>query len=100
MGRAAGRNMAGAAEPYIYLPMFYSDLFDIGYEAVGDLDSRLDIIEVWQEKFKRGVLYYMRDGRVRGVLLMDVWDKLDEARALIEAGEKVTPKALIGRIKG
>lgn len=100
MGRTSGRNMAGAAEPYNYLPMFYSDLFDIGYEAVGDLDSRLDIIEDWQEKYKQGVLYYMRDGRVRGVLLLDVWDKVDEARALIEAGEKVTPKALVGRIKG
>ena len=37
----AGANMAGAAEPYDYLPFFYSDLFDLGYEAVGELDSRL-----------------------------------------------------------
>ena len=33
MGETAGRNMAGAAEPYHHLPFFYSDLFELGYEA-------------------------------------------------------------------
>src|SRR5690606_6650823 len=42
MGRFAGRTMAGATEPYTHLPFFYSDLFDLGYEAVGELDSRLE----------------------------------------------------------
>jgi len=36
---------------------------------------------------------------VRGVLLMDVWDKVDEARALIEAGEVVEAGDLRGRIQ-
>jgi len=99
MGRAAGRNMAGAGEPYHYLPMFYSDLFDLSYEAVGQCDSRLEIVEDWQEEFKRGVLYYLEDGQVRGVMLVDVWDKLDEARALIEAGEIVTAEGLHRRIR-
>jgi len=72
MGRAAGLNMAGAGEPYRYLPMFYSDMFDLGYEAVGQCDSRMDIVADWGEPFRHGVLYYLRDGRVRGVLLMDV----------------------------
>ena len=42
-GRYVGANMAGADTPYDYLPFFYSDLFELGYEAVGDVDSRLDI---------------------------------------------------------
>jgi NADPH-dependent 2,4-dienoyl-CoA reductase/sulfur reductase-like enzyme len=99
MGKAAGRNMAGAAEPYTYLPLFYSDLFDLGYEAVGELDSRMDIVEDWREPYRQGVVYYLRDGRVRGVLLWDVWDKVDEARALIEAGEEVSSEALMGKIR-
>jgi 3-phenylpropionate/trans-cinnamate dioxygenase ferredoxin reductase component len=41
MGLLAGRNMAGAAEPYHHLPFFYSDLFELGYEAVGEVDARL-----------------------------------------------------------
>ena len=40
-GQTVGANMAGAGQPYDHLPFFYSDLFDLGYEAVGDLDSRL-----------------------------------------------------------
>jgi NADPH-dependent 2,4-dienoyl-CoA reductase/sulfur reductase-like enzyme len=99
MGRAAGRNMAGADEPYNYLPMFYSDLFDYGYEAVGQVDARLEIVEDWQEQYEKGVLYYMREGRVRGVLTWNIWDKLDEARALIEGGERLAPESLVGRIK-
>src|SRR5262249_39807792 len=47
MGRSAGRNMAGASEPYHHLPFFYSDLFDLGYEAVGELDPRLSILADW-----------------------------------------------------
>ena len=97
MGRAAGRDMAGAGEPYSYLPMFYSDLFDLGYEAVGNCDTRLEVVEDWQEQYRRGALYYMQAGLVRGVLLVDIWDRVDEARALIEAGERLEPKALKGR---
>ena len=41
-GRAVGANMAGADEPYTHLPFFYSDLFELGYEAVGEVDSRRD----------------------------------------------------------
>ena len=98
MGRAAGRNMAGAGEAYRYLPMFYSDLFELGYEAVGQCDSRLEVVEDWREEFKQGVLYYMLDGRVRGVLMIDVWEKVDEARAVIEGGAVEDTTTLIGRI--
>jgi NADPH-dependent 2,4-dienoyl-CoA reductase/sulfur reductase-like enzyme len=96
MGRAAGRNMAGAGEPYTYLPMFYSDMFDLGYEAVGQCDSRLEIIEDWQKPNERGALYYLKDGRLCGVLLMDIWDRVDEARALIAAGGAPTAETLKG----
>ena len=98
MGRAAGRNMAGAGEAYRYLPMFYSDLFELGYEAVGQCDSRLEVVEDWREEFKQGVLYYMQDGRVRGVLMIDVWEKVDEARKVIESGAVEDTTTLIGRI--
>jgi NADPH-dependent 2,4-dienoyl-CoA reductase/sulfur reductase-like enzyme len=86
-GRAVGANMAGAETPYEHLPFFYSDLFDLGYEAIGLVDSRLEAVENWQEPYRKGVVTYVEDGRPRGVLLWNVWDKLDEARDLIRAGE-------------
>lgn len=83
MGGLAGRVMAGAAEAYTTLPFFYSDLFDLGYEAVGLLDTRLQVVEDWQEPYREGVVYYLEGGRVRGVLLWNVWDQVDAARELI-----------------
>lgn len=83
MGLLAGRNMAGKSEPYEHLPFFYSDLFDLGYEAVGELDARLQIVADWKEPYREGVVYYLREGRVRGVLLWNVWGQVDHARQLI-----------------
>ena len=83
MGKQAGRNMAGASEPYHHLSYFYSDLFDLGYEAVGELDPHLETFADWKEPFKKGVIYYLAGGRVRGVLLWNVWDTVPAARALI-----------------
>lgn len=97
-GTQAGRNMAGAGEAYDYMPYFFSDLFEFGYEAVGEVDARLDTFADWQEEMKSGVIYYMRDGIVRGVMLCNVWEKLDAARELIRGGEKVALQDLKGRI--
>lgn len=83
MGEAAGTNMAGGKVPYHHLPFFYSDLFELGYEAVGELDSRLETVEDWKEEFKEGVVYYLENSRVRGVLLWNTWGQVDAARGLI-----------------
>ncbi len=86
-GKVVGANMAGAAQPYDHLPFFYSDLFDLGYEAVGIVDSRLETVEIWQEPNRKGVVTYVEDGMPRGVLLWNVWDRVDDARELIRSGE-------------
>jgi 3-phenylpropionate/trans-cinnamate dioxygenase ferredoxin reductase component len=86
-GKTVGANMAGAAQPYEHLPFFYSDLFDLGYEAVGQVDSRLETVEDWQEPNRKGVVTYVEDGRPLGVLLWNVWDRVDDARELIRSGE-------------
>jgi 3-phenylpropionate/trans-cinnamate dioxygenase ferredoxin reductase subunit len=101
MGKTAGRNMAGVNEPYTHIPMFYSDLFDLGYEAVGDMSSKMETIADWQEEpFKKGVVYYMDNGRVRGVLLWNVWKKVDDARALLKEEGPFNAEDLKEKIKG
>jgi 3-phenylpropionate/trans-cinnamate dioxygenase ferredoxin reductase component len=95
-GRRVGANMAGADEPYLHLPFFYSDLFELGYEAVGDVDSRLETIAEWKEPNRKGVVCYVEAGKPRGFLLWDVWDTVDAARELIKAGEPVTAEQLRG----
>jgi NADPH-dependent 2,4-dienoyl-CoA reductase/sulfur reductase-like enzyme len=94
-GRAVGANMAGAAEPYEHLPFFYSDLFDLGYEAVGRLDSRLEMLIELGDVDEQGIVYYL-DGerRPQGVLLWNLFDRVDDARDLIRAGKPVARGAL------
>jgi NADPH-dependent 2,4-dienoyl-CoA reductase/sulfur reductase-like enzyme len=98
MGKAAGRAMAGDTTPYNHLPFFYSDLFDMGYEAVGETDSRLETFADWKEPNREGVVYYMSEGRVRGAVLWNMFGKVDEARAVIAEERNFTPQALKGRI--
>lgn len=98
MGRVAGLNMAGCQIDYDHLPFFYSDLFDLGYEAVGELDSRLETFADWEEPYRKGVIYYLKDGLVRGVLLWNVWDQVDAARELIKERKKHSPESLKGRL--
>ena len=98
MGAHAGRAMAGAGGDYTTLPYFYSDLFDLGYEAVGLLDARLQLVEDWSEPHRKGVVYYLDGGRVRGVLLWNVWGQVDAARALIAQPGPFDAASLRGRI--
>lgn len=100
MGKLAGRNMAGANETYDHIPMFYSDLFEFGYEAVGETSSKMETVTDWDEVYKKGVIYYLNEGRVRGVVLWNVWKQVDNARALLMEKGPFKAEDLKGRIKG
>lgn len=98
MGEMAGRNMAGQSNPYHHQPYFYSDLFDLGYEAVGELDASLETVEDWKEPFRKGVVYYLRDKQVCGVLLWNTWDQVKAATDLIAEKAEYSRATLQGRI--
>ncbi len=85
-------------EPYGHLPFFYSDMFDLGYEAVGEVNSRMEMVADWKEPYREGVIYYLRNGRVRGVLLWNVWKQRDAARRLIAEPGPFRAENLMGRL--
>jgi len=64
-GRAAGRNLAGADEPYDHTPFYYSVLFGNRYEAVGTLDASLQTVERWLDGDREGVVYYLDEDGTR-----------------------------------
>jgi hypothetical protein len=90
--------MAGESVSYNHLPSFYSDLFNLGYEAVGEVDARLETVADWKQPYREGVVYYLRDNRVRGVLLWNVWDQVDAARRLIAERGPFKAADLKGRL--
>ena len=98
-GRLAGRSMAGAeVDCSGHLSTFYSDLFDLGYEAVGKLDARLETFADWTVPYREGVVYYLEQGRVCGVLLWNVWDQVEAARELIAEPSPIYSADLRGRL--
>ena len=53
-GKLAGRNMTGGSHAYKYQSMFWSDLGpNIGYEAIGKIDSSLPTVGIWAHKDQR-----------------------------------------------
>ncbi len=97
-GTVAGANMAGGDEVYDDTPIFWSDMFDLGYEAVGDLNSSLTMREFYNEDDSSAVVWYLDDeNNVRGALLWNTWGKTKVAREYLgkpapeNLGEIITP---------
>ncbi|CAL8978256.1 Putidaredoxin reductase CamA [Cellulomonas sp. T2.31MG-18] len=104
-GRAMAATLTGGELPvYDHTPFFWSDIFDLGYEAVGRLDASMQLVEDWApgREDEHGIVYYVKDEGLQGVLLWDVYGKVDEASALLdelhEAGSLPDPESLRGRI--
>lgn len=97
MGESAGRILAGSEEVHDHTPMFYSDVFDLGYQAVGTLDSSL---ETFVDEVEGGaVVYYLSGTEVVGVLLWNLDDGVEEAKRLLAAHDRpADPSALAGTI--
>jgi len=98
-GLCAGRNMAGAGDVYDHMPYFWSDLFEYGYEAVGDIDSNLQTFPDWIRENHTGVIYYIRAGSVVGVMTCNIYGKMDAVREVLTGGEQVRPDDLKGIFK-
>src|SRR5699024_2073887 len=98
MGAVAGRILAGSDETYDHTPYFYSNVFDISYQAVGTLDPSAQTIEDWVEPMEQGTVYYLRGDQLIGVLLWNIENRLDDARVLL-AGDRYDRAELVGAIR-
>jgi NADPH-dependent 2,4-dienoyl-CoA reductase/sulfur reductase-like enzyme len=103
MGECAGRNMAqerlgNSPEPYRHVPCFYSELFDLRFEAVGLTDPRLKTITHGRAPQEPAVTYYLADGRVRGVMLWNLRGQLQAARELLAEPGPFDAETLFGRL--
>ncbi|GAA5146739.1 NAD(P)/FAD-dependent oxidoreductase [Nocardioides marinquilinus] len=100
MGATVGRIMAGSDETYDHTPMYYSDVFDHGYEAVGTASTDLEtVLDAAGDGY---VVYYLDDDAVRGVLMWDVFSEtgVDAARELLARGTRPDDASeLVGTVR-
>jgi 3-phenylpropionate/trans-cinnamate dioxygenase ferredoxin reductase subunit len=93
-GLTAGRNAAGAHEPYDRLPYFFSDQYDLGMEYVGHNDPGDDVTIRGDFESREFIAFWHRHGRVTAAMNANIWDVTDDLKALIASGDPVDPARL------
>ena len=96
MGMIAGKNMAGEKQAYTHFPFFYSDLFDLGYEALGEMSKDARIVEDWVKPFEKGAVVYLEEDKVRGAIFWNLWGKVDQGREVIAEGRSYPGESIKG----
>lgn len=83
-GKAAGRSMAGAGEPYAKLPYFFTDQFDLGMEYHGWVgpDGHDDVVLRGDPASGEWLAFWLAGGRVLAGMNVNVWDQSDDIKRL------------------
>jgi 3-phenylpropionate/trans-cinnamate dioxygenase ferredoxin reductase subunit len=78
-GATAGRNAAGQRDA------FFSDQYDLGMEYVGYADPNDAVVVRGDLAAREFVAFWQRDGAVSAAMNVNVWDVVDDLRALVES---------------
>jgi len=95
-GEQVGRNMAGAHEAYTHTPYFYSNIFNISWQAIGTMDPTLP--QIFDKRENGTIVYFLKDDQLVGVLVWNVNVDLDDVRNLL-ANPPADNDQLLGSIK-
>ncbi|MBD5786143.1 FAD-dependent oxidoreductase [Cellulosimicrobium terreum] len=86
-GPHAARAMLGATDPYPELPYFFSDQYDVGMEYLGFVagpDAYDEVVVSGSIVDRELVAFWMKGGRVEAGMAVNVWDRIDDVKALIQ----------------
>ena len=93
-GTTAGRNVAGWRLAYDRLPYFFSDQYDVGLEYVGLSSSGDELVVRGDLDAREFVAFWHRDGVVSAAMNVNVWDVVDDLKAIVAAERPVDPDRL------
>lgn len=85
-GPHAARAMLGATDPYPELPYFFSDQYDVGMEYLGFVagpEAYDEVVVSGSVPDRELVAFWVKDGRVEAGMAVNVWDRMDDVKALI-----------------
>jgi 3-phenylpropionate/trans-cinnamate dioxygenase ferredoxin reductase subunit len=91
-GQLAARSIMGGGARYDWLPYFYTDQFNLGMEYVGRGGPDDDLVIRGDLDGGDFIAWWLRDGRVRAGMNVNVWDVNDDLRAMV--GRTVDPDRL------
>lgn len=95
-GKQVGAIMAGGAEAYTHTPYFYSEIYDLSWEAIGTLDPEYETL--FDTREDGHIVFYLDNDELKGVLVWNVEVDLDEVRELLD-NPPSHKEELIGKIE-
>ncbi|MGQ0618059.1 MAG: NAD(P)/FAD-dependent oxidoreductase [Acidimicrobiia bacterium] len=93
-GITAGRNAAGNTDSYTRLPYFFSDQYDLGMEYVGHGDAGDAVALRGDRDAREFIAFWHRDDLVTAAMNVNVWDVVDDLKAIIESRTAIDPARL------
>jgi NADPH-dependent 2,4-dienoyl-CoA reductase/sulfur reductase-like enzyme len=98
-GQHCARALLGERTPFIHVPYFFSDVFDLSYEFWGDPSGAEEIIERGDLSRSSFSVWWLRQGRLAAAFLMNRTEKeRDAAPRLIQSKELTSAKTLPGAL--
>ena len=88
-GKTAGVNAAGGSETYDRLPYFFSDQYDLGMEYVGHADTADEVVVRGSLADREFIAFWRRDGAVTAAMNVNVWDVVDDLKAIITSKQQI-----------
>ena len=96
-GQHCARALLGERSPFIHVPYFFSDVFDLSYEFWGDPSGAEEIVERGDLSSSSFSVWWLREGRLAAAFLMN---RPEEERAaaprLIQSKELTSATTLPG----
>ncbi|MGH3446161.1 MAG: NAD(P)/FAD-dependent oxidoreductase [Nocardioidaceae bacterium] len=94
---AAAATMMGEPTPYTELPYFFTDQYDLGMEYVGHAppDAYTQVVTRGDVAGREFIAFWLDENRrVLAGMNVNVWDVVDDVKALILSGTPVDPDQL------
>lgn len=93
-GATAGGNAAGGLDAYVRLPYFFSDQYELGMEYVGYSEAGDAVTVRGDLDTREFIAFWHRDGLVTAAMNVNVWDVVEDLKAIIEARRPVSAAQL------
>ncbi|MEU7481898.1 FAD-dependent oxidoreductase [Lentzea sp. NPDC042327] len=93
-GTHVAGSLLGLDEPYQKSPYFFTDQYDLGMEYRGLAGPDDELVVRGELESRQFIAFWLRDGRLRAAMNVNVWDHGTALQALVDAQATVTPTQL------